>query len=261
MHPDLMGAAGFYSALDQCAQARLRQLGVGQPRDPGQSRGAVGLHRDPPLPLAGQIALQRVVQRARAQRPSADDDGPIALVDLPFAEPPLQIDQCRPLPGNQQHARGFAVEPVHQFQRARLRSRRPQLLDNTAGHTAATMHGHAGGLVDDQQVVVLVQDWKLCCRHPRRPGRLPAHRRHTHPVAGHQPVISGTAGTIDPHLAAADQLIDVALGHALQQPGKQIVEPLAAGFLVHVVERHRRLQHPPAERLHRPCRRRFSFCA
>ena len=57
-----------------------------------------------------------------------------------------------------------------------------------------------------------------------------AHGRQAHLVArGHARVGTGAA-LVQPHLAAADDAVDVGLGHALQVADEEIVEPLARGF-------------------------------
>jgi hypothetical protein len=63
----------------------------------------------------------------------------------------------------------------------------------------------------------------------RRGGRLgaglgQAHRRHAHHVACGHPGIGLRAALVDPHFAAADDAVDVGLGHALEQADQVVVQ-------------------------------------
>jgi hypothetical protein len=153
----------------------------------------------------------------------------------------LQRHQGRALLGDQQQARGLLVEPVHEFEELRRRARLAQLLDDAEADAAAAMHGHAGGLVDGDQVLVLVHHREFARRRGRfgRPvGH--AHRRHTHHVADLQTSVGGGAALVDAHFARADDAVDMRLGHALEQPDEEVVQPLALRALVDREAQHAR---------------------
>jgi hypothetical protein len=73
----------------------------------------------------------------------------------------VQGEQRRALLAEQQDPRGFAVKPMRKFEKARLRPLPSQRLDDPEALAAATMHGDAGRLVDDQQALVFINDRQL----------------------------------------------------------------------------------------------------
>jgi hypothetical protein len=46
---------------------------------------------------------------------------------------------------------------VHQFEAGGVASERPQRFDDTGADAAATVHRHAGGLIDNEYAFVLVE--------------------------------------------------------------------------------------------------------
>src|SRR5690606_375664 len=56
-------------------------------------------------------------------------------------------------------------------------------------------------------------------------------RRDAHLVAGAHPVLGLDAPAVDPHLAGAQQPVDVGAGHALEVPHQEIVDALIVIFL------------------------------
>ena len=94
-----------------------------------------------------------------------------------------------------------------------------------------------GGLVDDQQPRILVDDGADEALHhgrrraARRRGGAGAHRRNAHDVACQQPLIGLGALAVHAHLAFADHAEDVALGHVLEDSAEKVVEPLALAAL------------------------------
>lgn len=133
---------------------------------------------------------------------------------------------------------------MHQFQEARLRARLAQLFDHAKAHAAAAVHGRAGGLVDGDQVLVFQQDGEFA----RGRGALRlvqhlvghAHGGQTHQVARCHARVGAGAPLVQADLAAADDAVDVGLGHALQVADEEIVEPLARGFGVDLDDAGRR---------------------
>lgn len=93
------------------------------------------------------------------------------------------------------------------------------------------MHRHAGGLVDHQHGVILVDHRELGGRHGLGRARIgqPQGRNADDVALGH-PVVGLDTALVYPHLAAADRLIDVRLGHAFAQPQQVIVQALAGMF-------------------------------
>ena len=143
----------------------------------------------------------------------------------------MQGQQRVALLGDHEQAGRFAIQPVDQFQELRLRPGGAQLLDHAERHAAAAVHRHAGGLVDHQHGVILVDHRELGGRHGLGRARIgqPQGRNADDVALGH-PVVGLDTALVYPHLAAADRLIDVRLGHAFAQPQQVIVQALAGMF-------------------------------
>jgi hypothetical protein len=104
---------------------------------------------------------------------------------------------------------------------------RQQLVD-VVGGLGAALHGQAGGLVQRQDFLVLVQHQRLgegdVALGQRlllvRIGRV-GQRRHAHLRAGRQLGVGLHARAVDPHLAGAEQLVEldvVQVGPAALEP-------------------------------------------
>jgi hypothetical protein len=119
---------------------------------------------------------------------------------------------------------------MRQFEKTRLRPLPPQRLDDPEALAAATMHGDAGRLVDHQQALVLIDDRQVHLEfgagHHLLFAAGDAQRRNAQQVAALQAIRDVRPAAIDPHLAAADDAVDVALGHPLAQLQQQVVEAL-----------------------------------
>ena len=231
VHADLVRAAGLQRNVQQREAAmRLRRPDQRDRAPAVRVRGRDHLH----VAFAGgvQRLVQRLVDDLQVLRPGAADECLVVLAGVAGAELVLQRHQRAALLGQQQHARGFLVEPVHELQEAGVGTRLAQLLDHARADAAAAMHGHAGRLVDGQQVLVLEQDGELARRHVHHRALGQAHRRHADLVARGHPGVGAGAALVDAHLAAADDAVDVGLGHALQDAQQEIVEALAVGFSV-----------------------------
>ncbi len=121
-------------------------------------------------------------------RPCAADERGVgldhALVAAALAQLILQRYERRALPRDQQEAGGFLVEPVHQFEKARVGRAWRSCSITPELTTAAAVHRHAGRLVDGEQVLVLEHDRELArrCRGTfvRSGG---SHRRDAHFIA------------------------------------------------------------------------------
>ncbi len=142
--------------------------------------------------------------------------------------------------GHHQQARGLAVEPMGQFEEFRQRPRPAQLLDHAEGHPAAAMHRDTGGLVDHDQRLILMGNFKFPCRNNglrRTFGG--ADGRHAQAVADLQPILGRHPALVHPHLAAAQDAVDMALGHTLGNAQQEVVDALAFGFLADFKPCHR----------------------
>ena len=161
--------------------------------------------------------MQRHVDDLQPRGPRAGHQRGVGLASLAGAELLLKRGQRAALLGDEQQAGGLAVETVHQFQEPGLRPRTPQLLDHAEAHAAAAVHRHPGRLVDHQQVLILEHDGELARRRRRLVAALGhAHRRQPQLVAG-QPGVGRRPAAVHPHLAAADDAVDMRLGHALER--------------------------------------------
>ena len=144
--------------------------------------------------------------------------------------------------GDQQNAAGFAVEPVHQFQKGQLWARHAQLFDDAETHPRAAVHGHAGGLVQHQQMLVFVNHSEIAywCRRRAHGLRLvlgpcrDAYRRQAQHVAGGQARFGAGAAFVYAYFPAADDAVDVGFGDALEVAQQEIVQTLAGRFRVHL---------------------------
>src|SRR5690606_24519773 len=117
-----------------------------------------------------------------------------------------------------QQTRGLPVETVRQLQELGLWPGAPQLLDDTETDAAAAVHGNTGRIVDDKDGIVLVNHGKITRRRRRpvasfRRTRRYAHRRYPDLIAQLQAIVRPNPAFIDPHLAAAQNAIDVTVRH------------------------------------------------
>ena len=178
--------------------------------------------------------MQRRVDHLLVGGPGADDQRQVGLAGFALAELVLQVRERAALLGHEQNARGFAVEPVDQFEEFRLRPRLAQLFDHAKTHAAAAVHGRAGRFVEGNEVLVLQQDGEFT-RGRRAFGLFGdlfghAHRRQAHLVALLHTRVGAGAALVDAHLAAADDAVDMGLGHALEVTQQKVVQPLACGI-------------------------------
>ena len=233
MHADLVRAPGLDGDVQQrCVPEGLHHL---HQRDRSPAVGMVVRHRaDVPLAVRTDRLVQRDIDHLETRRPGPPHQRGVDLARLTLAELVLQRRERRALLGQQQDARRLLVQPVHQLQEARLRARPAQLLDDAKAHAAAAMHRDTGRLVDGQQVLVLEQDGELPRWRGLRRGPLgDRHGRHPHFISGRQPGVGRRATLVHPHLTAADDAVDVGLGHALEDAQQKVVQPLASRILVH----------------------------
>ena len=182
-----------------------------------------------PFALGVERLQQRDVDDLQFLRPGAQHQGQVGLGNALVAQAQLvlQMEQACTLARHQQHARGFLVQAVHQFEKLLARPRAAQLFDHAVAHAAATVHRHARRFVDRDQVRILKDHRELARRHREWIARgRDAHRRHANLVADGQARVGGGATLVDAHLAAADHAMHVALRNALQPLDQKVVEPL-----------------------------------
>ena len=135
--------------------------------------------------------------------------------------------------GDHDAAAGVPVEPVHQLQVALFRVEHPQRLDQPQADPAAAVHRQPGGLIKDEDLIVLVEQrprqplGQPAADHRRRLGLAGAHRRHAHHVVHGQ--AGGLLGAllVHPHLAGSDNPIDTRTGHTLEVGDQEIIKALA----------------------------------
>ena len=139
----------------------------------------------------------------------------IALVGDAVAHLFVQIRQRGTFLCQQQQAGRVAVQAVHQFQELGVGARGAQLLDHAERHARAAMHGHAGRLVDDEQLRIFEDDLEFGGRRAR--GRLfgHAHGWNAHHVAGGETVQLIDTAFINPHFSRSQDPVDVAFRHSL----------------------------------------------
>ena len=123
-----------------------------------------------PLAFAGHEALERELDPAHRVAPLAAHQHVVALVDLTIAQLRMEARQRRTLLGDEQHAGRVAVEPVHELEKACVGSGVAQPLDDAELDAAAAVHREARRLVERDQRIVLVEDWRQ--RHCGGCGRL-----------------------------------------------------------------------------------------
>src|SRR5882757_8683808 len=92
-----------------------------------------------PLALFGCELVERQANPALLIAPTTSHQDEIALVDLAVAQLPVQLDQRRALLGQEHHAGGVAIEPMHELEEPRFRPRCAHLLDESGRDAAAAM--------------------------------------------------------------------------------------------------------------------------
>ena len=169
---------------------------------------------------------------ARAASPGALDQREVDLVDLAVAQHAVQLDQRAALLGDEQHARGVAVEPVRQLEELRLRPRRRATTRSRRSsrrcrrappRPPACRSRGAPRLRTRPASSSRPCRWRLRCSATRTGGtrtRSPSWRRYS----------GFDAAAVDPHLAAAQHAVDVAFGHALQVAQQEVVDALRRAF-------------------------------
>ncbi len=231
LHPDLVRTAGHDAHFEQGGHA----ADLDRTEDAGR-RLAARVHGDHPLTAAHGLA-QAVLQLDLAEVPVALDQCEITLLHAAVTQQFMQRAQGAASLGNEQATAGVAVQPVYELEVRRIRTGRPQRLDDAVGETAAAVHGNPGRLVEHDEPLVLVQDAGLEPEPGRAPARRrlvrlgPPHRRQAHHIARLETIIRFRASLVDPHLALAQQPVNMRLRHALEARDEEIVQPLPGCLL------------------------------
>jgi len=154
--------------------------------------------------------------------------------------------------GNHQNAGGVAVEPVHEpgFL-ALLVAPRLKHLVNIAGDAGAALHGKAGGLVEHQHLVVLMQ--QHLAQHivvvavlygvgGERPGGffVDVHRRHSDGLAGVHPAVGLDPAAIDADLPGSEQLLQLREAETGKMRLEPAIEPHARFLRIYLYELYAR---------------------
>ena len=159
-------------------------------------------------------APQRQVDAAFRRDGPARDDGPVGLLHRAAAERGGELRRGARRAGEQQHAGGVAVQPVHQARPIRrAEAQRVEQRVEVMGDAGAALHRHAVRLVQHQHVVVAIDHQALQVargvagrsraaglRHraaPAAAGRAPTGRRRagSPPRRGGRPRGPGRCGT------------------------------------------------------------------
>ena len=139
----------------------------------------------------------------------------------------LKFDERRARLGDEKQTRRLLIEAMDELEELG-RPGAPHLLDHAEALAAATVHGHAGGLVDADDRLVLVNDGEL---PPRCFGPLAAigdaHGRNPNLVAERQARVGRRPALVDPHFTRADDAVQMRARDSLQDLGKKVVEALA----------------------------------
>jgi hypothetical protein len=133
--------------------------------------------------------------------------------------------------GDEQKSRGVAIQTVYQLEKPVLRPHGAQGLDHPELQAAATVNSEAGGLVDNQQVRVFVDDGVLEAPLPvrRRNGRRPRglhEGRKTNDVTLAQPSLGSGPAFIHADLALSNRLVETGFRYAGTLAEQVIVETL-----------------------------------
>ena len=220
--------------------------------DPGTGRdcGEIG-HRvtsvvgDPHHPLASGpvVALEgQIHPPAPGPPPGPSEEREVPLVEGSPAQPLVQGPERAPALGDDEASRGVPVEPVHELEIARIGAGRPQQLDCPVRDAAPAMRGEAGGLVQNEQPLVLVDNRAFDLPDPS--GRRAAVRpplpegndgRDPDRFPGPQATARPRPRSVDPHLAAPKQPVQPVAGNFRQLGMQEVVDPAT---VVLVVDRH-----------------------
>jgi hypothetical protein len=222
---DLVHAAGFEAdAQERVAREELDELEV---RDRLTRAVAVeGLARRVPA-----VAADRRLDPARARPRLAPDEREVLAFQVAATDELLQPAVCLLRARDDEQARGVAVEPVDDAGPVLL----PALgavLDQTVNERALSASGpgmddDACGLVDDEQVLVLVRDAEIDARGPDPLS--PLGRLELDLLAFLEAIALWPRRAVDGDAAGLEQALGVRAGSELLEAAEEPVEPRARG--------------------------------
>ena len=224
VYADLVGAPGFDRHFQQThgrqplQGARWQALAQLHQRQRGHGiRGIGGGGAHAPLPIGQQVFVQGRINHFFIGWPAALHQSQIGFTGRALAKLVLQGFEGRAFFRHQQNARGFAVQPVYQLQKLRLRAGPAQLLNHAKTHPAATVYGHPCRFIQGDKRLVLKQNRKFTRRSGNGIGGFfcHAHRGQAHGIARLHTGIGRAAAFVDAHLAAADDAVHMGFGHPL----------------------------------------------
>ncbi len=160
----------------------------------------------------------------------------------------MKIPERRTTLGDEQAPARFAVQPMHQVELTEFRSRRAQSLDRAMRKPAAPVHRESRGLVDCDQVGILVEDRvghrpQQVAARPRRRERIgSSNRGQAHAVARGDALVRTRPLAVDTHFTLPQQAIHMCARHTLEYAEEKVVEALTGITLAcnHVAHRRRR---------------------
>src|SRR4051794_31233313 len=221
---DLVGAARLEGhAQQRVLREALLRLEVGD-----RVVRVVGVRAD--LRPHPAVAAERRVDRAAARGRAALDERDVLAGDVARPQCGLQRGVRRLVAGEHEQPRGVAVEPVHDARAVRVRAAGhaalQRLYERALGVALARMYDDARGLVDDDQVLVLVGDRERRGRDrlARRLGR----GLDVDPLAAVEHVALGLGHAIDAHQAGVDPALRLRPRAGVR--GQEDVQPLARGL-------------------------------
>jgi hypothetical protein len=177
--------------------------------------------------IAAYRGLDTTVLRARP----AANEGQVLPLDPPLAEQPLQAAVGFVRAGHHEQARRVTVEPVDDPRPLCLPTSRDGMGQQAVNEGPAAvprgrMHDDAGGLVDDEQVVVLVREAKVELLGLEL--RLtPVRYVELHLLPALEPVALGAHGPVHEHPPLPEEPLGGRAGTYLLDTGQKAVEALA----------------------------------
>ena len=190
---------------------------------------------DVPIPVSSIVCEKRRLDEKVPVLPVPCRQRQVVFLDHALTKFFVQFTKCATSFRENQTTRCLAIEPVHQRQVLQIGARCPEQLYDAVTDATATVHRHAGRLVDNEQTLVFEYGalqhvgGRLIGR--RRPRRVYAYRRDANHIAGLKLVLRFDAPAIDPNLAFSQETINPALGYPRQQIAQIIVDSLASEFL------------------------------
>jgi hypothetical protein len=232
MHADLVCAAGVKLNCEQRGSINWREdapVGAGF-AGVAKDDAAAGGHAGTALGIAGDGQIDRPVLLFH----KALHQGDVDFLDLALAEGFAELGVRGVVFGDQDDAGSIFVEAMHDAGAKSVAALRECLAaakqgvdQRAAGGTRAGMHGHAGGLVDRDDVRVFVKDVE------RNGFRLGAERRARldldgDALAAPEPIRAFGGTGVDEHQARGYEFLHSATTDAADASGYELIEALSS---------------------------------